>query len=543
VSIRSVKMIGVAVAVAVLAVVSAWSAPAGAAPAASHTSQKAHKSHHKAKHKTKHKTKHKAKRKPPPLGTPARERIVAVTSTSFTVALPAVAHARTYRVFASTTKSSVYVVNIKRAHRSAAASKPRIGIGRLPYTTAPYWYRVEAFAGKQHRWGPVIRSVWLRPATPAAVQVHNGATGLWLTWRGWATGYTVVQSTDPAMRANRRSYPMRGTTGQFTPYGLVAGRRYYFRVQTVNHTTGSPFSAQVSAVSAVTDRTTRVLTYNVLTSVSDGLDAGGGAGPVAVWAQRRPGVVALVKKAAPDLLMVQEGGGWSTDVHGFGGVRQVDDLVGMLPGFALARTEIPPTEHGYHRTANYVLYRTAAYEPAQDANGNEVRGYWKLDDTHTAAYQLLRTVATGARVLAVSVHLAPGAGATYDRVRQTETAELLKQSRALAAETGSRIIYAGDFNSVVNRNHAFDAVGNAMRSVGIADAYNAAARLYGAQYNSANRYLRTPPALGQSIDYVFAPPGIGVRSRSVVMSLVAGRFAGVIPSDHNPVLAEVTVPS
>jgi hypothetical protein len=62
------------------------------------------------------------------------------------------------------------------------------------------------------------------------------------------------------------------------------------------------------------------------------------------------------------------------------------------------------------------------------------------------------------------------------------------------------------------------------------------------RYNSANLYLRTPPAAGQSIDHIYAPAGVAVRSWQVVLTLVNGRFVGVIPSDHNPVVSDLIFP-
>jgi hypothetical protein len=41
---------------------------------------------------------------------------------------------------------------------------------------------------------------------------------------------------------------------------------------------------------------------------------------------------------------------------------------------------------------------------------------------------------------------------------------------------------------------------------------------------------------------VFAPPGVAVRSWAQVMDLSHGQIAGVIPSDHNPVVATLEYP-
>jgi hypothetical protein len=44
------------------------------------------------------------------------------------------------------------------------------------------------------------------------------------------------------------------------------------------------------------------------------------------------------------------------------------------------------------------------------------------------------------------------------------------------------------------------------------------------------------------VDHVYAPPGVAVRRWQMVLDLTRGRFVGVIPSDHNPVAADVVLP-
>jgi endonuclease/exonuclease/phosphatase family metal-dependent hydrolase len=119
---------------------------------------------------------------------------------------------------------------------------------------------------------------------------------------------------------------------------------------------------------------------------------------------------------------------------------------------------------------------------------------------------------------------------------------MLRQARAYAQAHGNLpVVYAGDFNSNTSATHVFDGPGRAMRTARVLDARDAAVHLYNASYNSANQYLRTPPHTGDSVDYVFAAPGVGVLSRAVVLKLSGGRFPGVIPSDHNPVQARLDI--
>ncbi|GAB2470455.1 hypothetical protein GCM10027265_19420 [Jatrophihabitans fulvus] len=222
--------------------------------------------------------------------------------------------------------------------------------------------------------------------------------------------------------------------------------------------------------------------------------------------------------------------------QGYGGTRQIDDLVRRLPGFALAATERPPSEHGYHRHGVYLLYRTAAVRPVGAG------GVWTTGTTagveHYAAWQEFG--APGSRVLVVAPHLPAGGGRAADATRWRETRTMLRLGTARARRSGVPVVYAGDVNSNESRTtHVFDGPGLAMRAAGVADAQYVAQRRYGLRYNSANQYRRVPPAFGDSIDRVFASPGVAVESVAVVVRLRAGRFVGMIPSDHNPVVAQL----
>lgn len=81
-----------------------------------------------------------------------------------------------------------------------------------------------------------------------------------------------------------------------------------------------------------------------------------------------------------------------------------------------------------------------------------------------------------------------------------------------------------------------------MRTAHVADAHQVALARSNERYDSANQYLRTPPAYGQSIDYVFVSPGIAVYSWRMIIALSRGRFVGTMASDHNPVYANVVIP-
>jgi endonuclease/exonuclease/phosphatase family metal-dependent hydrolase len=472
---------------------------------------------------------------PPPPTRPSGVHLITATSSSVTVGAAAGAHVTRYRAYASTVKSDVYVANISRAKASGLSATPRLTVSGFRYTTAPVYYRLQVFNGKRMRWDLSIHSAGLRPSTPTGIQAHAPSSGPYLTWQSTAgTGYLVYQSTTEDMSANRRVYRVsgRGTT-QLSPYGLVAHHTYYFRIRAVNHGTASGYSDLVAMTVKTRQQPIDVMTYNVLEGTTAGMHEGGNV--IASWSRRRPGVVRLIRGAMPDVVAVQEAAAWYGTPHGFGGRRQVDNLRDALGGdYTLAYTETPPSQHYYLRTGNYILYRQDRWL------ATSTRGHWNLDSEKTAAYQVLKNRRSGARVLVISAHLAVGNGASADARRQNETEVLVSKAKALAAGRFP-IVYAGDFNSNRNKNHVFDGAGQAMQAAGIVDAERVAQVQRNKRYNTSNLYMRTPPAVDQNIDYVFASPGVAVYARSVLLNLSHGRFVGVIPSDHNPLVTHLYV--
>lgn len=473
---------------------------------------------------------------------PSGVTVAATTSTSFTVTADPAARATGYRLYASTTRSSVYVANISRAQRSARVTTPRAALAGLVYSTASWYYRLGASNGAGTRYSAIF-STHLLPGTPTAPAITSSVGGTSLSWAsGPALGFRITRATDPTLTAGRVDFAVSSQAHQYTPYGLVPGTRYYFRVAAANDTVRSAYSPTVTVVAVPHEQAVQVMTYNVLASTTAGTVEGDG--PLASWAQRRSGVAHLIRSAAPDVVAVQEGNGWVGPVQGYGGVRQVDDLVTLLKtsagsGYALAATEVPPTQHGYLRTGRYILYRTAAYR-AEGAGG-----HWSIGtDTaqRWAAYQVLVNRTTGARFVFVSVHLSYLAGTAGDTQRQTETRSLLQQATAYGKAQHAPVVYAGDFNSHGGSNHTFDGPGLEFRAAHATDALEVARITVNGQYDSANQNLRTPPAFGRSIDHVYAPAGVALRTWSLGLELTDGKFAGVIPSDHNPLSVEAVVP-
>jgi endonuclease/exonuclease/phosphatase family metal-dependent hydrolase len=237
------------------------------------------------------------------------------------------------------------------------------------------------------------------------------------------------------------------------------------------------------------------------------------------------------------------------------GTRQADDFLKRLRAkaasstdYVLSHTEVPPCmKEGntiWFRTGDYVIYDNAKYRALGQAGAFNV-GQIPSSGTATyryAAYQLLQHRTSGARFLFVSPHLYVGSGTSADKLRQQETTSMINQARQYAADNGNvPIVYAGDMNS--NELHNPDGPEVATRALNVADALLVAKTKVNTKYNSANGYKRKPQADGHSIDHVFTEPGIGVVSWGLYLHLDStGSFIGTIPSDHNPLYADLTIP-
>jgi endonuclease/exonuclease/phosphatase family metal-dependent hydrolase len=458
--------------------------------------------------------------------------LVDVSPSSFKVSYDSLGSGWHYTLWANTDRSKLLGSTLKGYN--ASSSSTSVEVTGLPYTTDPYWYRVEATRSGGRKTS-VVLSTGLVPPAPTAVTLSNPlGRGTYLTWDSApVTGTTIRQATDPSFTTGLRTYTIRGRSEQFTPYGLTKGTTYYFQVRSLNNGAASDWSSVVSGVARSSSLSVRVLTYNVLRKSMDGTTRNGET--IAPWSKRRLKAASLIKSVTPDVIAVQEAG---TLMGGPGSARQVDNLAKALDGvFRVARTEIPPSEPKSTHLGDYVLYRKATYRAVGDG------WHWDLGHNHYAAYQLLEHRATNTRFLFVSPHLSSQVGTDWDQIREEQTVRMLTKAKRFAAGHGNvPIMYAGDFNSVESTRHPFDGPGIAMRAANAMDAFEVAATRRKTQYNSANHYLRRPPAAGMSIDRVFASPGVAMTQWKQLLKLDNGAFVGAIPSDHNPVFVLVVVP-
>jgi endonuclease/exonuclease/phosphatase family metal-dependent hydrolase len=464
---------------------------------------------------------------------PSGLRVVHATSSSFTVATKPAANATEYRLFASTDKSDLAIADISRAHSSHLAATPRITLTGLRYTTSPYYFRVEALNSKHRRFSKEIGSAGLAPAAPSNLVASTSPAGTVLNWSDTgASGYRITQATDSALSRSVKAYTVIGSARQFSPPDVAAGTTYYFAVRAMNTTTASGKSNTVATTVESKTQPVKVMTYNILEASQDGKAEGDGV--ISPWAKRKPGVVALIHRADPDVIAIQEAAAWTDQAKR---QRQIDSLATALHGrYSLAVTEIKPTERHYSRTGDYILYKSSLYSVVG------VGGHWVLGNGRDAAYQILKNKASDARFLFVSPHLAVLRGRVYDAQREHETSALLSDVARL--NTASLpVVVAGDFNSATDGpSTARNTPASIMQTAKWENAENQALTRKNAQYNSVNQYYRTPPTHGLHVDDIVTTPGVQIRSWEEVVDLHHHKFLGPIPSDHNPVEADIAIP-
>jgi hypothetical protein len=383
-----------------------------------------------------------------------------------------------------------------------------------------------------------------RPAAPTSLSVVTSGPGHYLAWhRAAATTFVIQQATNGRFTQGVRHYTMRAPSHVFTPYDLVRGTTYYFRVRAViNGSTSAP-SNRVSFTETGAASTVRVAAYNSLSATfdksPDNQHPGGIAAP---FSQRRDPQLALLSGNHPDVIGVEEGAACLHSVPHTTCYRQIDSLAdGLGSNYTLADTYT--TNGSTNRyTSNYIIFGKTVTPLAKGGSWVITPSSGGVNPAY-AAYQAFRVVSSRAKFLFVDTHLASARSSSADQARGIETENMLRQAKAYAARLGvTSIIYVGDFNSYVGAWQVNDITGKDMRAAGIPDGIAVAQHRVRAKYDSINSIFRTARNGHGSADHIYATGGVGVKTWGELLNLDRGQFVGVIPSDHNPIYAVVTLP-
>jgi endonuclease/exonuclease/phosphatase family metal-dependent hydrolase len=377
------------------------------------------------------------------------------------------------------------------------------------------------------------------PAFAGSLALATNGPGRYLTWT-WQgnkpSSFVVEQAADAAFTTSVHSYKVRGVSRAFTPYLLTRGATLYFRVRAVvNGHTSKPSPAR-SFVAGAPLTPVRVLAYNSLSASYDGEQHPGGT--AAPWSKRRAGQVALLNGSNADVIGVEEAATCLHERKALPCWRQIDSLASGLTGYKLDATYQSTGRTRYF--SDYILFNNNTVAKVGTGHTFKIGPSGK---TRYAAYQIFQVRSTGVEFLFVVTHTLATAGAKGDKIRGAETTSLVRQAKAYARNHSIHaIIYSGDFNTYAGEYQVNDVSGNNMRAAHIPDGIDVAQHHTNSKYDSINALYRSPKKGGGSADHIYASGGVGVKLWGELLHLRNGRFVGTIPSDHNPVYADVLLP-
>lgn len=237
------------------------------------------------------------------------------------------------------------------------------------------------------------------------------------------------------------------------------------------------------------------------------------------WPNRIAAVAATIRKHDPDIIGTQEG------LRGM-----LADLEALLPEYAWVGEGREGGDEGEHAA---IFYKKGKWDVMESGNFSlsekpEQLGVKSWDTSHTRMCTWVTLGSrTGDRLALFNTHL--------DHIgeeAQRKGMELIRERmRALRDQTGLPVVLTGDFN--VTPDHA--AVAGLERE-GYQSAYSVL-RESGREVGGTVHHFRGGDS-GETIDYICLTPDWRIHSVAIDRELVDGRY----PSDHYPVIAEVTNP-
>lgn len=370
----------------------------------------------------------------------------------------------------------------------------------------------------------------------------RSTTSSYISWssRGPGVKYRVRYGTTPKLEL-AKSKLVYSTTPSAVLAGLTAGRKYYYKVRVVS-VAGADLSSYSRTSSFTVSKTYsspafKVATYNVCSVACDSSGH--------LWSERRSALIDNIASQSPDVIALQE-----MDRSLL--AATLADLNTRATGRTYATSD-PPSKGGSGTTK-------LAYDSRRFALAAADHGFVPLTEGDSgtrkwAVWALLTDKASGKKLFVVSVHLV--SGSAWQDLRRIQTEEVAALVEAKNTERAP-VVIAGDFNTGRDyepSNVAYDVLsaagyreplGNTDKSWTIAPSASAEHRV-NLDYNSYNNFepyaRRSKYANGAAIDYIWHSPKIRVAVSAVVVDVdTDGKFVGVVPSDHNMLIATIHLP-
>lgn len=416
------------------------------------------------------------------------------------------------------------------------------------------------------------------PAPGSLATTGQTKSAVALTWNAVpnAPQYRIQLSKYSDMRESLYVRSGAGIT-KLDIRGLEANTSYYFKVRVIGMDGSNlgPYSSAITAKTLVApavlppiEKPLSVASYNIKC-------ANCGAGDELSWLDRKDAVIAAIKKASPDIIGVQEASqGWLYDRNGVQmNLSQFEDL---RNGLVAAGTNYEVTNNKRNNCVNDWTPTNCTFLEQGASQGTKLfynkstvdllnSGAKKLpsisadNNARYMAWGVFSQKSTGNRVFFVDTHLEPTSGDAYYELRK-------QQAQTITAEIAAKnvdklpVIITGDMNSTkwsTPTNAPYDVFTAAGYADPLGNTYaetlpsgaGSAETVINANYGSFNGFNPAPDNIkpvgsyGSHLDYIFTSK-MRVGEWKMALELDAtGKYAGIIPSDHNMLTAKVELPN
>jgi len=369
----------------------------------------------------------------------------------------------------------------------------------------------------------------------------QSTTSSYISWssRGPGVQYRIRYGTSSKLAVGK-SKLASSTSSATVLKGLVAGTKYYYKVRTLS-LTGAIVSNYSKTSSFTVSKTynspaIKVATYNVCSVACEA--------SARLWSVRQPAVIANVAAQSPDIIALQE--------------MDRSLLASLLDGLNAATsrsymTSDPPSKGGSGTTK--LAYDTLRFDMVPSKDGSVELTSGESGTRKWAVWAILVDKLSGKKLFVVSAHLV--AGEAWQELRRVQTAEVVAMVAAKNPDN-LPVVIAGDFNSGRDykpSNYVYDVLAGAGYREPLGNTNNSwtpaktatAEHRVNLDYNTYNNFdayaRRSKYDNGSAIDYIWHSPKIRVALSAVAVDVdTAGRFVGVIPSDHNMLTATIHLP-
>lgn len=362
------------------------------------------------------------------------------------------------------------------------------------------YYRVDAVRDDEVRSSHTGRFA-LMPAEVTRLKVAAVTAGaVKVKWRPTANArqHDITIARDKGFTQQATTVRTLDAANRFVTKGLRPATKYWVKVRAANGDQVGAFTAPVSFRTGVRETSFKVATWNVCSEKCDDYPA-------------RARIMAQFLDANEvDIFGLQEAGGVRV------GATTQQIFTGQSRGYERAMGGAK---------ARYIFYRPALFE-------NLDGGSFDIGDGRDTTWALFRVKSTKQTFYYVDVHLDNGKGKADDARRSGEMDRMLGQMARINPERRP-MIYAGDFNSGVHRDH--DSPGVKMRGAGFTNTELLAQQVENDRINTGHTFDTSILQSGAHIDHVWVSREFEVESWKQLVRVTNGRYTTPVVSDHNAV--------